>query len=284
MVFPLWRGASALLAGPLNAREHAAIGRMILRDLLPLAEFELLHKARYPGYPCDGREGGIVPAREVDRRRANPADLERAWRSLLSEFDTEVPPDEDARDAWLEENGMQIGNHHPASKCPFGTHDSKSDPVVCLPEYVYCHHCKRGASYNRVAKDDLLVTKNHLRNAVRNMAHWTHVKHFIADKEGYRALLTAYHLQDGDAKKEKARRTLINRVFDPELAIVRCERLWVQGDLHSASEKGLIDIVNSLPALCWVDDKGEIRLDKKRRGLFLPTQGAKSGRTDYDES
>ncbi len=261
-----------LPAGPLDAKEHAAIGRMILRDLLPAAEFELLHKTRHPGYPCEGRDGGTALAREVVRGLQNPADLERAWRSLLSEFDTEAPLNEDARDAWLDEQGMVIGGHFSHSHCPFEPSErGKNDSVRCLPEYVYCHVCKRGASYNRLAKVDLPVVTNHLRNAVRHKAHWEHARHFIQDKEGYRALLTLYHLQDGDAKKETARRELIDRVFDPDLMLIHCERVWVQNDFRPAAEKGLIDLISSLPALQYVDENGEIRLSKKRRALFLGT-------------
>jgi hypothetical protein len=116
--------------------------------------------------------------------------------------------------------------------------------------------CKRGVSYNRLKKGDLTVTKNHLRNAVRHFAHWEHARHFIPDKEGYRALLAAYHLQDGNAKKESARRELIRRVFDPDLMLVRCERVWVQSDFRPVAEKGLIDLMSSLPALQYIDDNG----------------------------
>jgi hypothetical protein len=109
---------------------------------------------------------------------------------------------------------------------------------------------------------------NHLRNAVRGLCHWEHARHVVADEQGYRALLKLWHLRGDDG--DSARGRLIDAAFFPPVPLVRGAGGWLMADtLTPRGDEGLQMMLETLPAVRYIDDKGKTKHNRGRLGQFL---------------
>jgi hypothetical protein len=262
---------------PLTAKEQAAIARMVLRQAGGNETgIEIMSRTRHPRYPrgdqrCGelrtGCSGGLIQARSI----------------LLGDIDTDAEVEPELIEEWLEENGLTFGQRLEHSRCPIEPYEAANDSVAILDRGIYCHRCEaKGACYPGCSKPGfapwrLLIgiepvrIHNNLRAAVRGRCHWTHAKHFIKeeDKAGYQALLKLQHVA-GQEKHVEARTSLVDRVFFPVVPIVRGAGCWLYSDtLTLASDKGLTHLVESLPGVLYVTDKGKLASGRLNLGVFL---------------
>jgi hypothetical protein len=269
-------------AGFLTAEDHAAIARMVLRlQYLNTSGIELKRQTQHPAYKRGGQSCGKV-------QQGYCGGLAEARRKLLSNVDTGASADLDKVDEYLTENGFTRGGRYPHTLCPIQPNDTcLSNPVIVGDYGIFCYRCKGkevcypGVSKPGFAPYSFLVDGtparivNHLRNAVRGMTHWEHARHFIADEEGYRALLKLWHLTDDNPYLATTAR-LIGRVFWPKVPLVWTPAGWMRSDVFAPAGKDGRDLLlKSLPAVCYPAEKDKIKVDPVRLGVF-------SG--DYDKT
>jgi hypothetical protein len=252
--------------GVLTAQEVAALVRMVLREkgLSFGGTIDKLQSSlRHPGYP--NMRGG-VEVRCGTVFYGGSRDPDAAKRALLNRYaDQDI--NEDARDEWLQENGLVIGMRFPHDRCPIDpTHVSTSQDVVVVYEYgIKCWSCDgRGVAHPRMRKPGYVhfcalldgrgdILPSPLCLAVKNHVHWEQAQYDVPykDKEGYRALLKLWHLKGDAADKERLK--LIDGVF-VDRDFVRGDKLWLHADtLAPWTGKGMDKKLPLLPAVRWVE-------------------------------
>jgi hypothetical protein len=185
-------------------------------------------------------------------------DADEAARILLGQEST---ASQGAVDDWLASNGMERGRAYEHSKCPIRPeYPSHACPVFVSEFGLHCKSCAvaglcyRGCRKPVFSSFSMLIDPenvhrvgNRLRLAVVNLVHWDHAKHVVADADvhdsyaelTYRALLKLWRLAPISPKKPKTRKSwmqLIDRVFFPDVPMVRGNECW----LHSDNKRELI--------------------------------------------
>lgn len=246
---------------PLSAEEVAAIARVALKKHSPCdraSAFEIKKTTRHPAYPRT-RDGIVQRCGSIIK--GTGGGLDGARNKLLGNIgQQEIDP---ARlEEWLEENGYVMGERYDHDYCPVApSPHGKSKPVCVLDSGIFCHACEAAgrqykdagkagfASYTRLIDDEPIRVTNHLRNAVRGLAHWQHAKYIIDDETAYRGLLKLWHIRGEDDAKDELYENLIGKVFFPEIPLVRVNDAWMKPDFTPVSDKVIDGLVAQLPAV-----------------------------------
>jgi hypothetical protein len=296
-------GGLRLVFGPLGklaADEVAAIARLLLRRELTAADgWEIKRDTRHPYYlrvAADGTEQHCEFLDDFFRVRNDPA---TARRIIFADYEAGPDVDEEQVSEWLTDHGLERGRRYDHSRCPIQPSGGGGiDPVAVLDGGIYCHACEaNGRSHPGIRKPgfvpwQLLLDQvenqepvravDHLRNAVRNLTHWQHARHFIADERTYRALLRLWHLRGESDAEDEARESLIRRVFFPPIPILRSNDTWVRStDFSPVGHSSLEIFLRQLPALQYAAVDGEklktglspVKLAKFMDGFDLTADG-----------
>jgi hypothetical protein len=195
-------------AGPLAADELGAIASLAVLRRFPQARIELKTDTRHPAYDRAGARCGEVLEQIGDRDT-----------SALSALFVLSDCDDDRRNEYLADRGLELGRRYPHDQCPVDPHaPGQRDPVHVCEGGIYCYACAgRGVRFGSRAPGYFPyvgLTGNYidsaLRIAVENFAHWTHFKHVLEESYGldpeigecvYRAALKLRHGDDPRAPK-----------------------------------------------------------------------------------
>lgn len=280
------RGVRAIFGaeGIFTADEGAALYYVALRRYgfgrFRVPGFEVKTATRHPLYPRGADTCGPI-------HRGFGLDVAELGKSLLGQR-TDVDPE--AVEGWLSENGFTRGKAYEHDRCPIEPgYASHGSPVYVGDAGIFCHSCNaRGGSgfvpyASLIEGERVRRRRNRLADAARGLCHFEHARHILADAaelglEGqaaelvYRALLKLAHRERlADEKRGEATRALIGRVFYPKVSIVRGDGDWVQAsDLATLCNKDALQRrLRQLPALYYVTDDGETKLDDGKLGEFL---------------
>jgi hypothetical protein len=290
--------------GGLNAEECACIARHILRSLgTGESGIEIQTTTRHPKYPRIDQRCGPVNQYIV-------ADLNKARGVLLGDIDQDAELDPEVIDEWLAENGWERGQRYAHDLCPIEpTGTGEREPVVVLEAGICCHVCaQKGNTYAGMSKPGfapwrLLIgseparVRNDLRAAIRHVCHWEHAKHIIDDEGAYRALLRLWHVVGATDDVKVAVEARLRKAFFPALPIVRGRGVWLDSKTFApASRDGLEKLLEALPAVRYIDEKGKEKVCRALVGRFqgsydlteygyasiTPLRGVDIGRRDRD--
>jgi hypothetical protein len=255
-------------AGDFTAQELAACAALRFRSIDRAAGLELKNVVRGPG----------------PERVYGVGDSQESGAGLIDwlgnpEFD------EEARDAWLDSEGMECGKRYEHDKCPIDpTLDAGSRlPVMVSEAGVYCFRCNgkgltHGSRRPGWAPWPAILgspSAGELGGLVRNVAHWGHAKWVLTERYGlpvsfariaYMAALKAYHA--GKPSFE-----LIRNVFNKNTEeLARVNNLWMTIDSSHTYPNNIQPILRNLPACQYIDPDGKIKADEAAVTELLQTK------------
>lgn len=245
--------------GKYDADELAAVAALRFRAIDPTAGLELKHAVWGPG----DRPVHTTPTQDTGSGLV-------AWLGE-SEYD------EDEKEEWLADRGMECGKRYDHDKCPIDPtpDDGKHRQPVCVyDEGIYCFKCEgQGAAIGRrkpgwVSWAALLGSRSagDLGAMVRNIVHWGHARWVLTQKydmpeplarRAYAAALKAYHA-------ERPTETLAT---DPGLwdenneRLARVNDLWFCLDDSYPYPKDIGPLLSTLPACKVVDAEGAAKVN-----------------------
>lgn len=169
-----------------SAAELAACGGLAWRTADGRATFEVKHDSRHPLYP-----------------RPRGGELDRCGRVSVETQSLDLPAvaawlgrgaDPAARDAWLADNGLRVGDRLPHSQCRIAPElaSTHADPVHVGEFGLYCykcagdHRCYNGRRAAGVVPYSALVggMDSLTYSLVKHCAHWPHAKHVLSQTVG----------------------------------------------------------------------------------------------------
>ncbi len=248
----------------------AAVAALRFRAIDSSAGLELKHVVRGPGAEpvyCDGRHDN--------------------GSTVLGEWFAAEGTDEEARDRWLESEGMELGQRYDHSKCPIcPTPDepgAKRDPVLVSENGVMCFVCQGkgralgcrrpgfaswGAILGAPASGDVGVM-------IRRITNWGHARWVLTEKYGmpeplakraYRAALKSFHA-------DKDTYNLIPGAFNEITGdLTRSNNQWMNLKASYQYTKDIDPILGLLPVAQRYDgEKDAVRADPA--AVSLLTQG-----------
>jgi hypothetical protein len=180
--------------------------------------------------------------------------------------------DADARDAWLDSEGMECGKRYDHDKCPIcpsADEGKHRQPVVVSEAGIYCFKCeglglsigRRKAGWASWAAILGSPSSGDLGVMVRRITHWGHAKWVLTEKyclpealsrTAYKAALKSYHRDDAAAL------LLVNNAFGEignEMA--RVNDLWYNIESSHVYPKDIQQMLATLPACQFVDADGK---------------------------
>lgn len=209
-----------------TSQEDAAIAAVWCLNFNCGWRAELKHSTRLPlsRRARDGLVGGSLKSQD-------PSDEKSPILNWLS-----VELADSVIEDWLVEKGFEIGRRYEHKHCQIDPqHESKGDnPVIVLPEGIYCHSCAarsvRGRSrspgwapWATLINDNLV---NDIQRLISNRVHWEQARIVLASllhlpdaiaERCYRVLLkTKHNCQDED----------IENVFNSGIGLIRYNGRW----------------------------------------------------------
>lgn len=147
------------------------------------------------------------PDREIRRCNAS-VDIDLVKR-LFTDRDFSTS----AREAYLDEHGLEVGARYNHDHCPVDPeHEtSNADPVVVTEDGIHCHSCqgRNGNGFTSWAKLCGTSTPSILLTCIKSFTHWDHARYVLETLEAfqrlrdprlqeafYRAALTVVHGTD----------------------------------------------------------------------------------------
>lgn len=254
-----------------TAEELAAVAALRFRMIDPTAGVELKRVIRGPG------EEKVIFSGEQDTT------------GTLLEWLREPEGTTDTLEEWLEEEGLEIGKRYDHDKCPLnptedgGKHRS---PVVVREHGIQCYVCEGkelrwGSRRPGFFPWSTLLGQPSAGDVgimVRKLCHWGHAKWVLQEKYGlneglarkaYAAALKAYH----DGKPTQA---LVEGCFDTTLldyTLVGTD--WLNLRDQKPFTRALQDAIKGMPAVQYVDAKGQIKSDPLRVNYLIQSMSAK---------
>lgn len=245
-----------ITAGDFHADELAACAALRFRSMDWSAGLELKSVGRGPG-------AEKVHTTETQDTGAGLVD----WLGT-AEFE------EDARDSWLESEGMECGKRYEHEKCPIDpSPGAERNPVLVSEAGIYCFRCNgKGRTFGSrrpgwAPWPAILGSPSagELGGLVRNAVHWGHAKWVLTERYGlpeqfarlaYKAALKAYHAG-------KSTEGCLGDVFNSRTdAMARVNNLWMTIEDAHVYKENIAPLLRRLPVVQFTDADGKVKVDE----------------------
>lgn len=169
-----------------RADELASAAALAALDFCPTATVEVLSITTHPH--CQ-RVKNKVPQRCGDLTRG-AATVKGSLASWIGSTYTEV--DEAEIEAWLDRNGLEMGERAEHNRCPFDTTRSDGNPCVEVKEDgILCHRCKNTGHISKgYSSWDKLIghqRQNRIVECAELLVPWDHAGVIVENDFGHRA-------------------------------------------------------------------------------------------------